>query len=76
MQSLLWDVCASIPARPSGAQSALGISAQLFGIKAALAALPGLCAAGTDTPGVVLCTGSAVIAFPYSPNCLPALEPC
>lgn len=53
-----------------------GINAQLFGIKAAPAARPGLSAAGTDTPGVVLCIGSAVITFPYFPNCLPALDPC
>ncbi|KAI1236469.1 hypothetical protein IHE44_0014717 [Lamprotornis superbus] len=34
-----------------------GINARLFGIKAASATQPGL---GADTPGVVLCIGSAV----------------
>lgn len=49
-----------------------GVNAQLFGIRAALAARPGLGAGGTDTPGVVLCVGSAVVTFPYFPNRLPA----
>lgn len=35
-----------------------------------------LSAAGTATPGVVLCIGSAVVTFPYFPNRLPALNPC
>lgn len=50
-----------------------GINARLFGIKAAPATQPGL---GAGTPGVVLCTGSAVVTFPYFPNRLPALDPC
>lgn len=51
----------------------LGINARLFGVRAAPAAGPGL---GAATPGVVLCIGSAVVAFPYFPNRLPARNPC
>lgn len=50
-----------------------GINVQLFGIKAAPAAGPGL---GAATPEVVLCIGSVVVTFPYFPNRLPALNPC